>query len=209
MTGGIAADVVLGAGADCPVLAAADEAGSRATEVSWASADDEGIVEEFSMPADSDADAVERIATFDGRSVYRLARDPDRACPCETIERAAGPVSDVRASGGRLHVSFVAADLAELRDAVARLRDTYGGVRVRRLVRADTASDADPVVVDRGRLTDRQREVLRTAHALGYFAHPREANAGAVADAPGVAPATFREHLAAAQRNLLAAVLDA
>ena len=76
-------------------------------------------------------------------------------------------------------------------------------VRLERLTSsggADTRSD--PVVVDRGRLTERQREVVRTAQRLGYFEHPRGASATEVADAIGIARATFSEHLAAAQRRV-------
>jgi len=38
---------------------------------------------------------------------------------------------------------------------------------------------------------------------MGYFERPRDANAGAVAEALDIAPSTFAEHLAAAQRKLL------
>jgi hypothetical protein len=44
--------------------------------------------------------------------------------------------------------------------------------------------------------------VLRTAHEMGYFGYPREANATAVADALDVGVSTFTEHLAAAQRTV-------
>jgi predicted DNA binding protein len=53
------------------------------------------------------------------------------------------------------------------------------------------------------RLTDRQREVLRTAHEMGYFEYPRGANAGEVATALDIEPSTFTEHLNAAQSKLL------
>jgi hypothetical protein len=46
------------------------------------------------------------------------------------------------------------------------------------------------------------------AHRMGYFDYPRQSNASEVADALGVAPSTFTEHLTAAQSKLLDAVLD-
>ena len=42
---------------------------------------------------------------------------------------------------------------------------------------------------------------------MGYFDHPKGANAGDVADALDISRSTFTEHLAAAQTKLLEAVL--
>jgi hypothetical protein len=58
-------------------------------------------------------------------------------------------------------------------------------------------------VVDRTAFTDRQCEVLRTAHEMGYFDRPRESDSATVAAALGVSTATFSEHLSAAQDTLL------
>lgn len=63
------------------------------------------------------------------------------------------------------------------------------------------------VEVDVDELTDRQLEVLETAHDLGYYQYPRGANASEVADALDICPSTLAEHLAAAQTKLLADVL--
>ncbi|MXR22074.1 helix-turn-helix domain-containing protein [Halobacterium bonnevillei] len=43
---------------------------------------------------------------------------------------------------------------------------------------------------------------------MGYFDHPRGANGASVAAELGISPATFHEHLAAAQRKLLDSALD-
>ncbi|WP_248515227.1 helix-turn-helix domain-containing protein [Salinarchaeum laminariae] len=61
--------------------------------------------------------------------------------------------------------------------------------------------------VDLDKLTDRQLEVLETAHDLGYYQYPRGANASEVAEALDICPSTLAEHLAAAQTKLLADVL--
>ncbi|SFB83736.1 Predicted DNA binding protein, contains HTH domain [Halobiforma haloterrestris] len=53
------------------------------------------------------------------------------------------------------------------------------------------------------RLTERQREALRTARNLGYFAVPREASIEAVADELGCAPGTASEHLRKAQDRVM------
>lgn len=53
------------------------------------------------------------------------------------------------------------------------------------------------------RLTDRQREALRAARNLGYFAVPREASIEDVADRLGCAPGTASEHLRKAQERVM------
>jgi predicted DNA binding protein len=71
-----------------------------------------------------------------------------------------------------------------------------------------TTESADASVsVDRGKLTDRQLEVLETAHGMGYYQYPRGANASEVAEALDICPSTLAEHLAAAQTKLLDDVL--
>lgn len=43
---------------------------------------------------------------------------------------------------------------------------------------------------------------------MGYFDHPKGANATEVADVLDITQATFAEHLSAAQRKLLSTILD-
>ncbi|PSQ41211.1 helix-turn-helix domain-containing protein, partial [Halobacteriales archaeon SW_12_71_31] len=83
---------------------------------------------------------------------------------------------------------------------------------VRYLVHAGVdgeGDDGDRTLVDRDALTDRQREVLRTAYEMGYFEYPRESNATEVAAALDISPSTLAEHLAAAQGKLLDELLTA
>ena len=151
--------------------------------------------------------AVDAELVFDGGDefVYRCrSRAPDQF-PSDAVESLGYPVSSVTVRTApdrvRLGLSLPAAD--PLGDVIDALEATGESARLERLTSSGGAdSRSDPVVVDRGRLTDRQREVVRTAQRLGYFEHPREASATEVADAIGIARATFSEHLAAAQRRV-------
>ncbi|MFW6317767.1 MAG: bacterio-opsin activator domain-containing protein [Halorubrum sp.] len=58
------------------------------------------------------------------------------------------------------------------------------------------------------RLTDRQREILESAHAAGYYDWPREVTAEELAERFDISPATFHQHLRAAERKLLALSLE-
>lgn len=54
----------------------------------------------------------------------------------------------------------------------------------------------------RKRLTDRQWEVLRTAHRLGYWDRPRGCTGEEVAEELGITSATFSQHVRAACDNI-------
>ncbi|MFC6976117.1 helix-turn-helix domain-containing protein [Halomicroarcula sp. GCM10025709] len=177
--------------------------------------DDEEVVEEFTLVGDGEAppapddEAVEAVFDYEHGRVYRLRRQAGQGCVCERIERADCVVQELSATARSLTVTFLVEDVATLREVIADLQSTSDHVNLRRLVETDDAADRGrPVVLDREKLTARQREVLERAHELGYFEHPRGANAGEVADELGITTATFTEHLAAAQRKVFGDLLD-
>lgn len=57
-------------------------------------------------------------------------------------------------------------------------------------------------------LTDRQREVIRTAFEMGYYEVPREVSTEQVAAELGLDASTVAEHLQRAERNVLSRVLE-
>ncbi|MFB6196766.1 MAG: helix-turn-helix domain-containing protein [Halobacteriaceae archaeon] len=144
----------------------------------------------------------------ESRSAYRFERRDGTGCVCERIERHGCPVFDITAHDGTLFVSFHAPDIETIREIVADLRAAFDGVTVQRLSRESDDEGADPVLIDRNVLTDRQREVLETAWRMGYFEHSRQASATEVANELDIALSTFTEHLAAAQRKVLDPLLD-
>ncbi len=192
----------------CPVAAASAAVPDPIGGVNWADAGDE-TVEQFVASEDPDHADCDEVFAYDDSAVYEFSRDAEAPCFCETVERHLGPVADVQAHDGTLHVTVHATDVASLRDLLSRLTDRYGAVSLEYLVRTGEGKGDAPVVpVDLGHLTDRQREVLRTAHDMGYFEYPRDSNATAVSAALDIEPSTFSEHLAAAQGKLMDQLLD-
>ncbi len=57
-------------------------------------------------------------------------------------------------------------------------------------------------------LTERQRNVLRTAYHAGYFDENRKRTGAEIAESLGIAQPTFSAHVRAAHRNLLSAIWD-
>ncbi|MFB6086941.1 MAG: helix-turn-helix domain-containing protein [Haloarculaceae archaeon] len=211
---GIRAELSIDAADVCPLTDLPEDATGHA--LSWSSGGGETATEEFEVSRGTDVDAsdvaAERVFATASRDVYRFTRERGQ-CPCERVERHDSPVVASFARNGTLHVVFHVPDVERLRDIVEDVSRAYDSVSVRRLVQAgrtEAHSDVDDLVlVDRGALTDRQREALATAQEMGYFEYPRRANAGEVAAELGVNRSTFVEHLSAAQSKLLSAVLDA
>jgi predicted DNA binding protein len=56
-------------------------------------------------------------------------------------------------------------------------------------------------------LTDRQRTVLQTAYAAGYFEWPRDATGAEISESLGIAPPTFHQHLRVGQQKLIDTIL--
>lgn len=211
MSEGVRAELAVHEPANCPLASLAAESDAPVTDVTWADGDD-AVAEEFriaadAVPADTAAlDALDPVVDVGDERVYRFERDPTVSCACELVESLGSPVADVRLRDGTLVLTLHVADVDRLRTVVAELAGAAERVELRYLVYTgaeDGPLESDPTLVDRAQLTDRQREVLRTAHEMGYFEYPREANATAVADELGIGVSTFAEHLAATQRVLL------
>lgn len=211
---GIRAEVRIDADGTCPVVegALAAESPSYSVARSTTASTADRVTEEFMLESDTTPEAsVELTEVFDygSKTMYRFDRERGRGCPCESIEQHDSPIVDLHTRGGDLFVVFHAVDMEDLRDVIETLMDRYPTVDVRRLLRnEDDPRESNPVFLDRSRLTDRQREVLATAHRMGYFEHPKGANAGEVAETLDISATTFAEHLSAAQSKLLEAILD-
>lgn len=58
--------------------------------------------------------------------------------------------------------------------------------------------------VVQGQFTERQQEALVVAHEAGFYNWPRDSTGEELADELSIAPATFHEHLRAAEKKLVA-----
>ena len=217
MASGIRAEVRIDDPANCVVAQASAKTSGRVHSVSKSTnpSTPERVTVEFMLEAETEPDAVDidadlsAIFSYGSSTVYRFERDLDHGCPCACIERFDCPPVDVRAHGAALYLTFHAPDMAHLQTVIGALRDRYTTLDVQRLLQSQQEhTEQNLVFVDRNTLTDRQAEVLETAHRMGYFEHPKRANAGEVADELGITGTTLTEHLAAAQTKLLNAILD-
>lgn len=206
LTAGIRTEVRIESPQTCPVAAVTAETGSSVSSVDRsAPASDGTVTEDFTLDADeapSQGDLTQIYADVDFRT-YRFSRQEEQECACDVVETFGLPVSDVHAEKGALLITFLSPNIETVRDIVGALKDRFAGVAIRRLTRSGNRPNRDLVLLDRNPFTDRQLEVLQTAHEMGYFSYPKGANAGDVADALDICPSTFSEHLSAAQQKIL------
>ncbi|WP_436935535.1 helix-turn-helix domain-containing protein [Halovenus marina] len=199
---GIRAELVFPDADNCPVADTSAEIDGAVTDVSRAATGNGEVVEQFTA---SDAgETMEAVFDYGAETVYEFERDGEPQCICEAIEDSVGPVTETYAHGGDLHVTLHTPDMDGLREVLGSLQSEFGDVQVEYLARGREERDESEVVpVDLRKLTERQREVVRTAYRMGYFEYPREANAGEVASELDIGTSTFTEHLNAAQSKLL------
>jgi len=214
MTQGVRAELAV-AGGGCPVAALSGDGETTVDGVTWTRANDGTVTEEFRVPAEtavdeSDGELADASPVMDvgDERVYQFRRDAADPCACEVVEELGVPVTDVRAADGSLLVTLHVDSADRLRAVVEDLRAVAERVSVRYLVHGGTDGDDErTAVVDVGRLTDRQREVVETAVEMGYFEYPRSASATEVAEALDIDVSTFAEHLTLAQSKLFDGLL--
>jgi PAS domain S-box-containing protein len=167
-------------------------------------------VEGNGVDAHAVIEAVEGVGVVEARIVEEGAdgctvdvRAPE-SVPGYVVAAGARP-REVVADDGRARVVAEAPTGADIRSVVEAFTDATGAELVAKR-RPDAAAEEGSLPAT---LTEKQREALRTAAAMGYFDWPREHTAEEVADRLGVASATLHYHLRAAQRTLVNATLDA
>jgi len=168
---------------------------------------DDAVVEEVAADAELTGRAIETVD--DDAAVYRMERPNGENCICDELRAAGHPVGDATVEDGDLYLTLYLSEAADFEGLVDRLREYGGAVSLRSLTRNGQAgSGSDPAVVDRDRLTDRQREVLETALEMGYYEYPRAANATEVGERLGLTASTVVEHLTLAEAKLFDDVFD-
>lgn len=212
MPEGIRATVAFTEPGSCPIAAASESAEGRIEQVSKSVTlpGGEDSVSEFLASGDVDESLpIDPIFSYGETTLFRTRHESPAECPCETLGEYGCPVHRYGAEDGTLTLVFHAPNFGTLQEIMSTFRDQYPPVDVQRLLQPPLeGSPEDRVFVNRGKLTDRQLEVLTVAYEMGYFTRPKGANATEIADALGIAQSTFTEHLVAAQRKLLTDILE-
>ncbi|MDS0476895.1 MEDS domain-containing protein [Natrinema sp. 1APR25-10V2] len=128
----------------------------------------------------------------------------------ETFAECGGTVTAATARDGVGTVTVELPQTADVRTVVETFQTTFPDSEVvakRTRERAGTtAREFRQDLSDR--LTEKQREVLRTALFAGYFERPRQTTGDDLADTLNISPSTFHQHLQVGLQKLLTAAFD-
>ena len=126
------------------------------------------------------------------------------------IAENGGSITEAVIADNDLWMTIQLPPSTNVRQLVNRLQGEYPSARpTARRQRNRTESATGPVdTVWTELLTDRQRASLEAAYLAGFFEWPRNSSGQDLAASMGVAPATFHQHLRAAERKLLGAVIS-
>ena len=119
-----------------------------------------------------------------------------------------GKVHRVHAENGSLRVVVEVPRRGNTGTVIESVEDACDGATflAQRMVDRTDAWAPDQSTLET-RLTEKQREALETAVFAGYFDWPRESTGEEVADRMGISPATFTQHLRAAEGKIFDAIL--
>ncbi|ODR82551.1 hypothetical protein BG842_18420 [Haladaptatus sp. W1] len=215
MSGGIRVKLCVGDSTACPVTTISECSEVTSVTRSTTTTDTDDTTVEFTAkqglddPGETGGDEMTAVFEYDTETIYRFALDSDDDCPCDHVERYGCPIRETRADRGRVMLSFICSDVSTLQSIIEELKSRYSSVAVQQLARTTSENcSASFSFVDESEFTDRQYEVLQTSHEMGYFEHPKRANAGDVAGELGISTPTLVEHLSAVQSKLLEQLLD-
>lgn len=198
-------------GDDCPLADATRDTGTSLDARPPLLRDDGYVLLHFSS-ADGEAlatalDEDERVrylhlARNDGRFNYRcLSKAP---CVVHDLVSAGFLVEQLHYDDGDARFTGAVVGQDVLRGVLDTAGDTVG-VTLERAV--PIGGEDDSPVADRWGLTPAQADALQTAHEMGYFAVPRDADATDVADAMGISKSAFLERLRRGLHRLLGETL--
>jgi predicted DNA binding protein len=166
MPSGIRATVSFSNPGDCVIARAAFESESTVTQVSTSvTLPGSESVTEFLVPGSvDDLDGIEPVFPYGNAKLYRTHHRGEESCPCECLGGHGCPVHRYEAEDGDLTLVFHAADFESLQAAMEDLQDAYAPVDVQQLLQPPLEGTPEQrVFVNRGKLTDRQQEVLERA----------------------------------------------
>lgn len=153
-----------------------------------------------------EASLVER---FDDEALFEFV--VDGGCPAVFLGEAGALPRTVEGSDGTGTVGAEVPPSEETTTVIERFLDAYPDAELR----LKREQSYETPIFGQGylqaaledALTDRQRDVLEATHDAGYYDWPREVTAEELAERFGICPATFHQHLRAAEQKLIALAL--
>ena len=163
------------------------------------------------QPAQTDAElravpVVDSVNTFGAEGDEHVEIGIQDSQLLRTLSTFDARLQRLTSNGGNPTLEVVLPSTTRVRGLVERLQESYADTRVtaQRTRRPDDETHAS--ILDS--LTERQREVLTIAYHRGLFEWPRPSSGEEIAEALGIASATFYQHVRAAQQRVVERLLE-
>ncbi|EMA59125.1 bacterio-opsin activator domain-containing protein [Halorubrum lipolyticum] len=161
-------------------------------------------------PLPSSVLAVEAVRAVGGDDDPRFAVTVTAPTLSGRLADYGAEVEDLRADADGVDVTLTLPQSADVRLLIEALEKGYREVELRAR-RERKPSERGPETFSASvtdRLTDRQREVVRTAHLSGYFEWPRASTGEEVAETLDITQPTFNRHLRTTESTLFSLLFD-
>ena len=161
-------------------------------------------------PLSSSVLAVEAVRSVGGDDDPRFAVTVTAPTLSGRLADYGAEVEDLRADADGVEVTLTLPRSADVRLLIEALEERYREVELRARRERNSperGSEAFSASVT-DRLTDRQREVVRTAYRSGYFEWPRASTGEEVAETLDITQPTFNRHLRTTERTLFSLLFD-
>ncbi|WP_254766898.1 bacterio-opsin activator domain-containing protein [Salinilacihabitans rarus] len=162
------------------------------------------------VPREPFAEAVERTdfleemrALTQGRTDYEFELIASREVPLfETVATHGGRVQSATVDDGEFRVVVELPQRSDTGQFIETVESAFAGVEyvAQRTIQRDENRLPEYATLER-KLTEKQHAALETAVAAGYFEWPRTTSGKEVAERLDISPATFTQHLRAAERK--------
>lgn len=158
------------------------------------------------MPEDKSRDQIDEVPPGGEISIYEIGA---------TGRCAASKMTALGSSRRAMRVFEHHCELAlsvfrhrDQRRFIEQVRELFGDAELKAERRADPSKPMPWPTLLSDALTEKQRNVLKTAYHSGYFDEHRKQTGTEIADRLGIAQPTFSSHMRAAHRSLLSAIRD-
>ena len=128
--------------------------------------------------------------------------------PLLVVTDRGGTVTELTVEGRQATLTCELAPEADLRAVHDRLYEAFGVELRSKQEHTSTATGFDQTDFLDEQLTEKQRDVIRTAYHAGYFEWPRGSTAEDLAESMDISSPTLHNHLRRAQQNILDEILD-
>ncbi|WP_336326111.1 bacterio-opsin activator domain-containing protein [Halovenus sp. HT40] len=179
---------------------------------------DEGLLCFVRIDEASPQAALEATTEIPGFGDARLIRSSESggvlelslsgSSPLLVVTDRGGTVTELTVEGEQATLTCELAPEADLRAIHDRLYDAFGVELRAKQEHTSTTTGFDHTNFLDEQLTEKQRDVIRTAYHSGYFEWPRGSTAEDLAESMDISSPTLHNHLRRAQQNILDEILD-